>query len=88
MSFSRKTITKEEYKQDSIITPKHTEKTETASKPDRSVTSCWTQTQTYQIDAILDPWMRLRSEVPISKRLLGICPLSAFLFEGETGLNV
>jgi len=38
--------------------------------------------------AILNQWERLRSEVPIAKGLLGTCPLSAFLFEGETDLNV
>ena len=55
-------------------------------KADRNVTSCWTQT--YQMGAILNHWERLRNEVLIAKGLLGICPLSAFLFEGETDLNV
>lgn len=38
--------------------------------------------------AILNHWVRLRSKVRIAKGLLGICPLSAFLFEGETDFNV
>lgn len=38
--------------------------------------------------AILNHWVRLRSKVRIAKGLLGIRPLSAFLFEGETDFNV
>lgn len=32
--------------------------------------------------------MRLRNEEVLSKRTLGICPLSAFLFEGEIRSDV
>ena len=42
----------------------------------------------FESDAILDREVRLRSEVRIPKGLLGTCPLSAFLFEGETNFNV
>ena len=42
----------------------------------------------FESDAILDPEVRLRGEVFIPKGLLGTCPLSAFLFEGERNFNV